>query len=401
MRINGSGRRSSASIFFASASSAADMVSKSMRCEHLARGEGEARLELQLCSVSGRTRSSGRTARRSAAGSAAARASARGRRPAAACSCIIRSASLGSRQKMRKAWSKIGRCSWRESSTADMVQYQSSRRSGNWCAPAISSARTQSITRSGPMRRPAARSSRAKCITFSARRLPEAVIAPLQAAAPFSAAGAAAFARELLDLRRGGDGVLAEVALVVALELGQPVDVVHHQPGRALPCRARRCRPSSSGARATAPLPRWKRATGSSGSAPPRASRATGSSAHSRSSCAAALSGPRPGASRAPRVLRAQRARSAARIAFCSSQRAEPGDRRQRGEAAQVRELALELLGDLLDQQVAERDAAQPFLAVGDRVEHRAIGVRRRPPASRCRAAAGRARSCRASAPPR
>ena len=43
----------------------------------------------------------------------------------------MRSASFGSRQKMRNAWSKIGRCSWRESSTADMVQYQSSRRSGN------------------------------------------------------------------------------------------------------------------------------------------------------------------------------------------------------------------------------------------------------------------------------
>src|SRR3990172_7440483 len=59
----------------------------------------------------------------------------------------MRSVRFGSRQKMRNAWSKIGRCSSLESSTADMVQYQSSRRS----APAISSARTQSSTRSGPI----------------------------------------------------------------------------------------------------------------------------------------------------------------------------------------------------------------------------------------------------------
>ena len=102
----------------------------------------------------------------------------------------MRSASFGSRQKMRNAWSKIGRCSWRESSTADMVQYQSSRRSGNSCSPAISSARTQSITRSEPTRRPAARSRRAKCMTFSGSRP-----AVRQAAAPFSAADASTHSR--------------------------------------------------------------------------------------------------------------------------------------------------------------------------------------------------------------
>src|SRR5262245_8885038 len=41
--------------------------------------------------------------------------------------------------------------------------------------------------------------------------------------------------------------------------------------------------------------------------------------------------------------------------------------RRQGGEAAHMRQLALKLLGDLLDQQIAERDAAQALLAVGDR----------------------------------
>ena len=203
---------------------------------------------------------SGRTGHRSAAGSAAPRAWGRGRSPCGSSSCIILSASFGSRQKMRNAWSKIGRCSWRESSTADMVQYQSSRRSGNSCAPAISSACTQSITRSEPMRKPAARSRRAKCITFSARR---------PAASPHRPClfrrRRAALARQLLHRRRGDDRVLAEVALVVALDLGEPVHVVHHQAGRA--------RHALLGGVAhpvqaleRAPLPRWKRATGSSGS---------------------------------------------------------------------------------------------------------------------------------------
>src|SRR4051812_5779353 len=134
---------------------------------------------------------------------------------------IIFSASLGSRQKMPNAWSKIGRCSSRESRTADMVQYQSSRRGGNWPAPAISSAVTQSHTRSGPMRRPAARSSRAKCMTFSAS-LPGC-----------ARCGALAkevhFLRQLLDGGRRDDGMLAEIAVVVALDVGQRVDVIDHQ----------------------------------------------------------------------------------------------------------------------------------------------------------------------------
>src|SRR5687768_2250572 len=140
----------------------------------------------------------------------------------------MRSASFGSRQNRRNAWSKIGFCSWRESSTADMVQYQSSRRSGNSCWPAISSARTQSITRSEPTRRPAARSRRAKCITFSGRRP-----AALTFASSGVLAGELALASHLLDRGHGVDEVLADVALVVLLELGQPVDVVHHQPGGA------------------------------------------------------------------------------------------------------------------------------------------------------------------------
>ena len=44
--------------------------------------------------------------------------------------------------------------------------------------------------------------------------------------------------------------------------------------------------------------------------------------------------------------------------------------RRQRHEGIEAGQLALQVLDHLLDQEVAERDAAQPFLAVGDRVEH-------------------------------
>jgi hypothetical protein len=48
---------------------------------------------------------------------------------------------------------------------------------------------------------------------------------------------------------------------------------------------------------------------------------------------------------------------------------AEPGQRRQRDEGAQRRQLALQVLGDLLDQEVAERDAPKAALAVRDRIE--------------------------------
>ena len=152
------------------ASSAADMVSKSMRCR-ISREEKVSRASSSIFSVPlAALRFSLREQRvgqplallllglgGAAVGLAAAAAASSSRRAS------------GRARRCWKAWSKIGRCSSRESSTADMVQYQSSRRSGNWCAPVISSARTQSSTRSGPMRRPAARSRRAKCMTFSAR----------------------------------------------------------------------------------------------------------------------------------------------------------------------------------------------------------------------------------------
>src|SRR5688572_3493487 len=55
---------------------------------------------------------------------------------------------------------------------------------------------------------------------------------------------------------------------------------------------------------------------------------------------------------------------------------AEPLQWRKRSEAAQMRKLALELFSDLLDEQIAEGNAAQAFLAVGNRIEHRAVAVR-------------------------
>src|SRR6266404_5992113 len=50
--------------------------------------------------------------------------------------------------------------------------------------------------------------------------------------------------------------------------------------------------------------------------------------------------------------------------------------RRQGGEALQLRKLRLELLDNLLDQEIAERNAAQPVLAIRDRIEDRRVDAR-------------------------
>ena len=169
--------------------------------------------------------------------------------------------------------------------------------------------------------------------------------------------------------------MLAEVALVVVLDLGEPVDVVHHQAGRA--------RHALLGGVAH-PVQALERGAVAEVKARHRIERlvallraAAGSSAHRRMQQRLQRLGHLaevPG--RVVELARSARARRSSRAS--PSQRAEAGDRRERGEAPQVRELALQLLGHLLDQQVAERDAAQAFLAVGDRVEHRAVGARRR-----------------------
>ena len=53
-----------------------------------------------------------------------------------------------------------------------------------------------------------------------------------------------------------------------------------------------------------------------------------------------------------------------------------PRYRRQGGKTLQLRKLRLELLDHLLDQEIAERHAAQAILAVGDRIENRGVGAR-------------------------
>ena len=67
------------------------------------------------------------------------------------------------------------------------------------------------------------------------------------------------------------------------------------------------------------------------------------------------------------------------RIAFpqpCSTRKpfAEARDRREGGEGLQARKLAAEIFCDLLDEKIAERDAAQAFLGVRNRVKDRAVG---------------------------
>ena len=71
--------------------------------------------------------------------------------------------------------------------------------------------------------------------------------------------------------------------------------------------------------------------------------------------------------------------------------------RRERDEGVEPRQLALQVLGHLLDQEVAEGDAAQALLAVGDRVEHgRRRVLRPERPRARRRAASPMLRGCRA-----
>jgi hypothetical protein len=66
-------------------------------------------------------------------------------------------------------------------------------------------------------------------------------------------------------------------------------------------------------------------------------------------------------------------------VAGLFDQRCEPAretrNRRERDEGIETRQFALQILGHLLDQEIAEGDAAQTLLAVRDRIEH---GGRRR-----------------------
>src|SRR6267154_5216391 len=53
-----------------------------------------------------------------------------------------------------------------------------------------------------------------------------------------------------------------------------------------------------------------------------------------------------------------------------------PRHRRQSGKTLQLRKLCLELIDHLLDQEIAERYAAQAVLAVGARIDNRGVGAR-------------------------
>ena len=157
-----------------------------------------------------------------------------------------------------------------------------------------------------------------------------------------------------------------------------------------------------------APLPRWKRATGSRGR-PSRFSRAR-YCAHSRDSGSAqplgglgiARASP---ARRAPPAARGRR-RPGAVLRLGRQRLAQPGgearDRREGGEGLELGQLAGEFGHDQLDQEVAERDPAQALQAVVDRVEDRGVGRGRvADRRHRGRSAAGSGRPCRRPAPPR
>ena len=155
-----------------------------------------------------------------------------------------------------------------------------------------------------------------------------------------------------------------------------------------------------------APLPRWKRATASTGRprCVARAQEIPRRGAHQRllqlaaafpdrvhqcgwsSSCEAALSVARSSAAEFRRRARA------------SSQRGKARHRRQRHEGRELGHLAADLLDHLLDQEIAERDAGEPALAVGDRIEHRGARlVRLDESRGRWRGSARSRRGCRGS----
>ena len=54
---------------------------------------------------------------------------------------------------------------------------------------------------------------------------------------------------------------------------------------------------------------------------------------------------------------------------------AQAGDRREGGEVLDVGQVARKLIGDALDQEVAEADAGEALLAVRDRIEDRGVGA--------------------------
>ena len=223
------------------------------------------------------------------------------------------------------------------------------------------------------------------------------------------------------DRRGGGDLALAGIGLVIFLDVSQAVEIVDHQPvGLLQPLADRSPRQLSRSIRA--PLLRWKCATGSS--ARPRARSSPGGIARAqpeqrrlhrlrhrlvllpiglRQQLGEARAGGARGSASIARALgprSADRSPSSGRRLFEPG--AEAGNRRQRGVGLEVRQLGGEMVDHALDQEIAEADAGQAALAVGDRIEDRGVGRRRDRPSGRSRrAAAARCRPCPGSAPPR
>src|ERR671910_564311 len=82
----------------------------------------------------------------------------------------------------------------------------------------------------------------------------------------------------------------------------------------------------------------------------------------------------------AAQLIRSRRApagrrKNAAQLGGRLQPGAEPLHRRERRKSLEIGQLGLELGRDLLDQKIAERDAAQPGLTVADRVEDGGIDV--------------------------
>ena len=207
--------------------------------------------------------------------------------------------------------------------------------------------------------------------------------------------------RQHLEAPRGDDVPVARIDLVVALDVVEAVDVVHHQARRAAhphlrdvaepvqPFHARAVAEVEARHRIEriATLLRVHQVVARTG-------------ARAGAACPAATAW---SSNQRPESSRARSARtSGCSFAIAASHLRNPGIGRERGEGLQPRKLAPQVFRDLLDEQVAEGDAAQALLAVGDRVEDRAVGRGGvRAPATRDRAAAARAKPCRASAPPR
>src|SRR3954468_2770013 len=182
-----------------------------------------------------------------------------------------------------------------------------------------------------------------------------------------------AFLGELLDLRGCDHAVFPEVALVVAFHVREPIGVVNHEsrgtahslrgsvahPVDALEYRAVTQVKTRNAVERLAPLP--------SGGALLRMKQVARAKPHEQALQRignSALVPCRIGkAAEQGQSLDPFGAGGEAR-AVLFQPAAETRHRRQRGEVAQVRELALELLSHLLDEQVAERYPAQPRLAV-------------------------------------